>query len=31
MNARTAYFDRVYLDALNDHMPQIVLLGTGSA
>ena len=27
--ARTAYFDRLFVDALNDKTPQIVLLGAG--
>ena len=29
MIARTAYFDRLFVDALNDKTPQIVLLGAG--
>lgn len=29
MIARTAYFDRLFLDALKDKTPQIVLLGAG--
>jgi methyltransferase (TIGR00027 family) len=29
VNARTAYFDSVYIDALNNNIPQIVLLGAG--
>ena len=29
MIARTAYFDRLFVDALNNKTPQIVLLGAG--
>jgi len=29
MIARTAYFDELFIDALNDRIPQIVLLGAG--
>jgi methyltransferase (TIGR00027 family) len=29
MIARTAYFDRLFMDALNNNTPQIVLLGAG--
>ncbi|HEY90041.1 MAG TPA: SAM-dependent methyltransferase [Thermoflexia bacterium] len=29
MNTRTAYFDRLFVEALNNKIPQIVLLGAG--
>jgi O-methyltransferase involved in polyketide biosynthesis len=29
MLARTVFFDNVFIDALNQNLPQIVLLGAG--